>query len=69
MLSTLRNNLKAAADLLLQTVKWESLSQFQRKQLNTWAADGEGDEIYDWLIEATSLKAGKPQDLVRAAYA
>ena len=57
------------ADLLMPTIKFEALLQHEKNTLNAWATAGKGREIYAWIMQATTLGRGKPQDAIRNAYA
>ena len=60
--------LRLLAAQLLTLIKWDSLLQHEQDLLNKLATDGQGDEIYDWILAAVDITKGKPQDKIRKAY-
>ena len=54
--------------MLQQTIKWQSLFQHEKDELNTFITSGDGVGVYRWLQRSTDLSVGEPQDKIRRAY-
>ena len=58
----------SAADVLQQTIKWTTLFQHEKDELNAFITSGDGVGVYRWLQRSTDLSVGEPQDKIRRAY-
>ena len=56
------------ADVLSQVVVWAPMLQSDKDELNTLISDGQGIDVYAWIMVHTDLRVGKAQDKIRLAF-